>query len=61
MLCAKVNNRTDVGIIKVSDIWNENRRTFLSKAELEITHRITISDVMYNQIVSILSCQIKNI
>ena len=32
---------------------------FLSKAELEITHKITISDLMYNQIVSILSCQIK--
>ena len=61
MLCAKGINWNDVGIIKVSDIWSYNRRTFLSKAELEITHGITISDLMYNEIVSILSYQVKKI
>ena len=59
MLCAKGNNWTHVDIIKVSDIWNDNRSTFLSKAELEITHKFAVFDLMYNQIVSILSCQIK--
>ena len=59
MINVKSNNWTDAGILKVSDVWNENTNTFISKSDLEKDHKITISDITYNQIVSALALQIK--
>ena len=59
MINVKSNNWTDAGILKVSDVWNENTNTFISKSDLEKDHKITISDITYNQIVSALALQTK--
>ena len=59
MLNVKSNNWTDAGILKVSDVWNDNTNTFISKSDLEKVHKITISDITSNQIVSALAFQIK--
>ena len=59
MINVKSNNWTDAGILKVSDVWNDTTNTFISKLDLEKDHKITISDIIYNQIVSALAFQIK--
>ena len=38
---------------------NDTTNTFISKSDLEKDHKITISDIIYNQIVSALAFQIK--
>ena len=47
ILCTKGNNWTDVGVIKVSYIWSDNKNV-LSKAKLAVSPRTTRSDLMYN-------------
>ena len=59
MINVKSNNWTDAGILKVSDVWNDTTNTFISKSDLEKDHKITISDIIYNQIVSALAFQLK--
>ena len=40
-------------------MWNDTTNTFISKSDLEKDHKITISDIIYNQVVSALAFQIK--
>ena len=40
-------------------MWNDTTNTFISKSDLEKDHKITISDIIYNQIVSALAFQLK--
>ena len=49
------------GIIKVSDILAEDRKTFVPKLALENKHNISISDMLYNQLTSLFSSIMKSL
>ena len=42
------------GIIKVSDILSDDSKSFISKLDLQIKYNISISDMFYNQLTSML-------